>query len=898
MSLSQYQQKRNFEKTSEPRGKEQHSKGSLCFVVQKHDASQVHYDFRLEMDGVLKSWAVPKGPSLNPADKRLALEVEDHPYHYRSFEGVIPEGAYGAGTVMVWDEGTYEPTGAPGLRHSEQEKELLRQWEAGKMTIVLHGQKLRGAYSLFKVKNRNQNAWMLVKKKDQWSSTHDVTQENASVKSGKTLAEVAGQHGAVLHHPEAEKPASNSAAPKQPKATVKSNSRAKNSTRSSHPSGSITAGDILAAMPQKVAPMLATLTDAPFNDANWLFEIKWDGYRALAYCNGKSVELLSRNQKSFTPKYAPIARALEQLNLHAVLDGEIVAVDENGLANFQLLQNWQNTPARLQYFVFDMIWADGQDLTQLPLIGRKELLQQKLPAHHDLIRFSDHVIERGKDFFQAAAEQGLEGVMAKRRDSIYQFGSRTPDWLKIKVSLRQEVVIAGYTAPQRSRKFFGSLLLGVYEAGKLVYVGHTGSGFNTQTLEQLYHRMQPLIMTESPFAQKPKTNRSPTWIKPQLVCEIKFTEWTAGHQARHAIFMGLRPDKKAKEVILEKSTPVATLKRTKKAAAEKNPATKKETLAVSGATSLVNDLEAGAEESTIKANGIAVPLTNLQKTYWPKEGFRKGDVLHYYQQMAPFIMPYLLDRPQSLNRHPNGIAGPHFFQKDVKGKVPDWIETFSEYSESTGENVEYLVCSNEATLLYMANLGCIEINPWHARKQHYRKPDWCLIDLDPDENNSFNEVVEVALMVKQVLDSIGADGCVKTSGSTGMHIYVPLGARYDFDQSKALAEGVVMLVHQELPELTSMERSPAKRRGKIYLDFLQNKETQTAAAPYSLRPKPGVPVSTPLHWSEVKKGLTPQTWNAYNIAERVQAEGDLFEPVLGKGIDLPAVLQILQSILA
>jgi bifunctional non-homologous end joining protein LigD len=347
----------------------------------------------------------------------------------------------------------------------------------------------------------------------------------------------------------------------------------------------------------------------------------------------------------------------------------------------------------------------------------------------------------------------------------------------------------------------------------------------------------------------------------------------------------------AKESRLRSSTPA------KKAAAKKTAA-KASSKSRSKPKPSGGQVDPDAEnERVLPLMGQEVPLTNLQKIYWPKEGFRKGDLVNYYLQMMPFILPYLLDRPHSLNRHPNGINAPNFFQKDVQGKVPEWIETFAEFSESTGKTVHYLVCSNEASLLYMANLGCIEINPWHARKQDYQKPDWCLIDLDPDKSNTFAEVVEVAKMVKKVLDSIGVMSCVKTSGATGIHIYLPLGANYGFEQSKKLAEGVVSLVNKELPALTSMERTPAKRKGKIYLDYLQNKETQTAAAPYSLRPKPGVPVSTPLHWDEVKQGLTPTTWTAYNIYERVKAEGDLFQPVLGKGIDLEHGLETLKTLI-
>lgn len=587
-----------------------------------------------------------------------------------------------------------------------------------------------------------------------------------------------------------------------------------------------------------------------------------------------------------------------------MLDGEIVAVDENGLANFQLLQNWQNTPVRLQYFVFDVVWINGYDVTTVPLHQRKKILQQIIPATHEVIKYSDHVAEKGKDFFDVAVEQGLEGIMAKRAESLYRWDTRTPDWVKIKVALRQEVIIAGYTEPRRSRKFFGSLLLGVYDGKVLVYVGHTGSGFNTKTLEQIYNKLQPLKAAQSPFAQTPKTNMPATWVKPQVVCEIKFTEWTKDNIARHAIFMGLREDKKATDVRLEKSNTMAKLENDTKGATPAKKAAAKKTTAktpVKGGSkpkTSGEQIDVNSEnEQVLHLNGYDVTITNPQKIYWPKEGFRKGDMVNYYLQMAPFILPYLLDRPHSLNRHPNGIKAPNFFQKDMRGKVPEWIETFEEFSESTGKTVNYIVCSNEATLIYMANLGCIEINPWHARKQDYLKPDWCLIDLDPDKGNTFDQVVEVANNVKKVLDSIGAASCVKTSGSSGIHIYIPLGAKYGFDQSKQLAEEVLTVVNKELPDLTSMERTPAKRKGKIYLDFLQNKETQTAAAPYSLRPKPGVPVSTPLHWDEVKKGLTPTTWTAYNIYERVKAEGDLFVPVLGKGIDLESVLKKLQTLL-
>jgi bifunctional non-homologous end joining protein LigD len=965
MSLTLYNKKRHFSETPEPKGKEKSSQGALHFVVQKHDASSVHYDFRLEMDGVLKSWAVPKGPSLNPADKRLAMMVEDHPFDYRNFEGVIPEGNYGAGTVIVWDEGTYHLAGGNESSRKEEEKKLLHELYSGNVKLELHGKKLKGEFALFQMKGKGGKSWILVKKKDEYATEEDITDKNTSVKTGKTIAQVAAENGTVPNHPEEEIRAKSKKRPVQllnalssPKDTVKTSKAAAGKTpgpatrlrKSKGVKVKELLGDSLhlartAPMPQDVVPMLATLTNEPFDNKNWIFEIKWDGYRAVAYCDHENVELISRNLSSFTEKYYPVARALQQVGLSAVLDGEIVAVNEKGLAAFQLLQNWQNTPVRLQFFVFDILWLDGYDLTALPLIERKRILKEVIPTDHAMVKYSDHVAGKGKDFFKVAINQGLEGIMAKKANSVYQIKERTKDWVKIKVNQRQEVIIAGYTKPRNTRKFFGSLLLGIYDDDELVYVGHTGSGFNTKSLETIYNKMQPLVVDESPFTRTPKTNMPATWIRPKLVCEIKFTEWTKDRMARHPIFMGLRVDKKAKEVVFEKAVNMATLSKRKQKVAPKKKATqpartsgrrtaqkkaaaatksssKKKTeaegdtaklspeksrqSATSSRRSLVRsavktsglhiDINVGNGQS-ITLNGHELKLTNLDKLYWKKEGFRKGDMINYYLQMAPYILPYMMDRPQSLNRHPNGIEGPNFFQKDMRGKLPDWMQTHEDYSESTETKVEYLVCSNEATLIYMANLGCIEMHPWHSRSQSWERPDWCLIDLDPDKSNTFQQVIETAQIVKKVLDSIGATCCVKTSGSTGIHIYIPLGAKYNYDQSRQLAELVVRMVNQELPELTSVERSPAKRKGLIYLDFLQNRETQTAAAPYSLRPKPGVPVSTPLDWSEVKKGLTPTTYHAKNIYERVKNEGDLFKPVLGKGIDLDKVLSKLVALI-
>jgi bifunctional non-homologous end joining protein LigD len=928
MSLSLYKRKRHFDKTTEPEGKEKSSKGFLRFVIQKHDASHLHYDFRLEMQGVLKSWAVPKGPSLNPSDKRLAMMVEDHPYDYRTFEGIIPAGEYGGGTVIVWDEGTYEPMEGEGLTKKEQEKLLLKQLYSGNLKIRMHGKKIKGDYALFQMKARGERAWILVKKSDEFASEEDITENDKSVTSGKTLVQVAEANGTTVNHPEAHgKKASSKKKPVQllededaepSNKTVSKKSAKTSAKKTSTSTDRATVKQLLgdsfslankSPMPKDIVPMLATLVDEPFDSEDWIYEIKWDGYRAVAYCNGKNVELVSRNLTSFTEKYYTIRDAFKQLSFKAVFDGEIVAVDEKGMAVFQSLQNWQNTPVRLLYFIFDILWVDGYDLTKLPLLERKRILKEVLPSDDQVLKYSDHVVGSGKEFFEVAVAKGLEGIMAKRAKSVYHVNKRTEDWVKIKVNQRQEVVIAGFTQPRNTRKFFGSLLLGLYDGDKLVYVGHTGSGFNTKSLEQIYTKLQPLVTKECPFEKCPKGNMPVTWVKPKLVCEIKFAEWTKDRIARQPIFMGLRIDKKPKDVSFEKTVNINMIKKAttekktaakkatkspaKKASAKKSAGAKKKPVKSKVSGTQV-DLTAG-DDQQIVLDGHELKLTNLNKLYWTKEKFSKGDMINYYLQIAPYILPYMKDRPQSLNRHPNGIVGPNFFQKNQRGKLPTWMQTHEDFSESTGETIEYLVCRDEATLIYMANLGCIEMHPWHSRAESPLNPDWCLIDLDPDKPNTFDQVMDVAKLVKQVLDSIGAEACVKTSGSTGIHIYISLGARYSYPQSKQLAELVVSLVNGQVPDITSLERSPAKRKGKIYLDYLQNRETQTAAAPYSLRPKPGVPVSTPLDWSELKKGLTPTTYNARNIFERLEVEGDLFKPVLGKGIDLDKVLGKLGS---
>jgi DNA ligase D len=646
------------------------------------------------------------------------------------------------------------------------------------------------------------------------------------------------------------------------------------------------------AMPSKLVPMFATLTDAPFDDKDWIYEIKWDGYRAVAYVQKGKANIFSRTNLSFTTKFAPVAKALAVLPMNAVLDGEIVCLDEDGKANFQLLQQWQKTQrGELVYYVFDILWVEGYNVMNLPLHQRKEILRQYLPKKDAVIRFSDHVQGEGLPFYEAAQHNGLEGIMAKHIHSSYAPAVRTKQWLKIKTSLRQEVVIGGFTETRGSRKHFGALVLGIYDGDDLVYVGHTGTGFNERSLGEVYKKLKKLVTTRSPFSTKVKTNTPVTWVQPKLVCEIKFSEWTRERIMRIPVFMGLREDKSPKDVHFEKAIHADP------GAIEKQNSVMKKKTAKKKNSPVKDDLLTGTDKKKVVViNKKELTFTNLDKLYWPDEKISKRDLLNYYYRIAPYILPYLKDRPQSLNRLPNGIKKPGFYQKDVAGKVADWIVTHDYVADSDGEKKEFLVCTNEATLLYMANLGCIEMHPWHSTIKKPDNPTWCVIDLDPGKI-SFDKVIETAQVIKSLTDELGIETYCKTSGSTGLHIYIPLGAAYDYDQSRQLAELIVTLVHHEIPSFTSLERSPAKRRNKIYLDYLQNRTIQTIAAPYSLRPKPGATVSTPLYWEEVKKGLTIQDFDMHNIFDRIKDVGEIFTPVLGKGINLKKVLGKINSMM-
>jgi bifunctional non-homologous end joining protein LigD len=646
--------------------------------------------------------------------------------------------------------------------------------------------------------------------------------------------------------------------------------------------------------PATFTPMLATLVDTPFDEPGWIYEVKWDGYRALAFVNKNKVELKSRNNKSFNDKFYPITKALSKWKINAVIDGEIVVVGEEGISNFGDLQNWRSeADGELYYYVFDILWYEGKDLTRLPLRERKTILKAVLPAD-DLIRISDYFETPGTEFFEQAKKIGLEGIIAKKASSIYNAGNRSREWLKIKANKRQEMVIGGYTVNDDTSKPFSSLLVGVYEEGRLIYRGKVGTGFNIKTQKEMMEKFRPLITKSVPFTEVPDINKpsrfrpnpphaTVTWLKPQLVCEVSYAEMTSDGILRHPSFEGMRIDKKATAVVQETPKPTAKVIRETKAVTGK-------IIVPRGKTERKSLLNPTDETQVRIVNGHELKFTNLSKFYWPKEKITKRDLINYYYQAAPFILPYLKDRPQSMLRHPDGITGFSFFYKNIKGKAPDWVATFDYHSETDGEDKKYLVAKDDASLLYMASLGCIEMNPWHSKAQHDDRPDWCIIDLDPAKN-TFDQVIEAALVTKEVLESMGVEGYPKTSGSTGIHVYLPLGAKYTYEQSKEFARLIATLVHERLPKFTSIERAVKDRKGKMYIDFLQNRPQATVSAPYSVRPKPGATVSMPLHWDEVKKGLKMTDFNIHNAMDRMKSLGDIFKPVLGKGINMEKALK-------
>jgi bifunctional non-homologous end joining protein LigD len=625
-----------------------------------------------------------------------------------------------------------------------------------------------------------------------------------------------------------------------------------------------------------ITPMLATLHDQAFDDDEWIFEIKWDGYRAVAEVDNGNIRLYSRNGLSFTGLYPRVAKALQSLNSSAVLDGEIVVFNERDKPDFQKLQQYGDNPGLpIAYYIFDCLSLDGKSLAHLPLVERKKIVEKLVPKDHPILKYSDHVMGKGTTFFSRITEMDLEGMIAKRANSIYQVGKRSRDWLKIKNHNTQEAIIVGFTEPRGSRVHMGALVLALKEKSGYRYIGHTGTGFSNQVLKELSAKLHPLVTDENPLKHKIPGHNKVTWVRPELVCTVKYTEITADGIMRHPVFMGLRIDKAAAETTtLDKpvasKTVISAVKRSKPDA--EHPAKVVEKI--------------GRKELT---------LTNQGKVYWPEERITKGDVIEYYRAVHKYLLPYLKDRPQSLRRNPNGITDEGFFQKDAGRSIPGWIRTEKIRAESANRNINYIICNDLATLLYLNNLGCIELNPWNSRVKKNDYPDYMVIDLDPSDKNSFNQVIDAAHVVHDVLEKAGAPSYCKTSGASGLHIYIPLGAQYTYDQIRIFAQLIVNLTEQQLPRTTTVERDLNKRKGRIYLDYLQNRKGQTLASVYSLRPKPGAGVSTPLEWSEVKHGIQPTSFNIWTTIERLEKKGDLFADVLKQKINLKKCLTNLEE---
>ncbi|MFO7719278.1 MAG: DNA ligase D [Gillisia sp.] len=817
MSLEEYFKKRDFNTSPEPKGSIPKSEGEdLRFVIQRHRATRRHYDLRLEMQGTLKSWAIPKGPSMNPSDKRLAIQTEDHPIEYLTFQGTIPKGNYGAGVMEIWDEGIYRGAGGIG------KKELLEQFVNGDLKLEFFGNKIKGTFALVKTKRGDKgNQWLLIKKTDNFSTVLPYVAENFSPITTKKKP---GPKVISL----------------QPTETIK--------------------------------PMLATATKKIFNDPKWIYELKWDGYRMIANIKDGKATLYSRNGNSFNSKFSKLKRDLEQIPHNVILDGEVVIVDKKGVPDFQKLQNYdEQTLGELRFYVFDMLYLNGLSMLDLPLLERKSLIEEVLEGTYHTF-FCDHMEGMGSAFYQRAIDAGMEGVIAKKADSTYSPGYRSESWLKIKAVQSTEAIICGFTDSESGGSPFGSLILGMYKEEKLSYIGNCGSGFSVAEQKKLRATFRKMETEKSPFKKKINLKgRIPHWLKPKFICEVHFTEWTKTGRLRHPVYKGLRDDKSLTEITGEKVV--------------ENPDS-------GSATSFA---KASAKAGHLDIGGIEVPFTNLDKIYWPELGFRKYDLIDYYIQVSDVILPYLIDRPENLHRHPNGIDQPGFYQKDNEGILPEWIETFRVHSKSSNKDIEYLLCQNEATLLYMANLGCIEINPWSSRIQQPDTPDFTVIDIDPSEKNSFEEVIEVVLVAKEVLDKAKIKGYCKTSGSSGLHIYIPLQGKYTYDEGRDFTKLLCYFIHEMLPETTSMERNIKKRGKKIYLDYLQNRKGQTLAAPYCVRPKPGATVSAPLNWDEVKPGLKMGDFTIKTMPGRIDRIGDIFKEVLGKGIDMERALHNLNK---
>jgi bifunctional non-homologous end joining protein LigD len=845
--LATFRAKRSPDRTPEPMGAG--AERPRLFVVQQHAARRLHFDLRLELDGVLLSWAVPKGPSYDPADKQLAVATEDHPVEYADFEGTIPKGNYGAGAMIVWDRGRWVSHGDPRQGFID-----------GKLLFDLHGHKLRGRWTLVKMK-KTEREWLLIKERDEWATRGGRPLAPGSVLSGLTIEELAqGRDRAA----EARGELARLGAPRR------------------------------ALAPEDVRVMLAERLERPFSRPGWLFELKYDGFRLVAgkrpagaRSGGPTVALVYRSGHDATRLFPDLQRAVAALpGEGVVLDGEVVVLDEEGRPSFQRLQQRTQLtrPADVEraavelpatYFAFDLLACEGYDARPLPLVRRKELLRGLLPPAGP-VRFADHVEARGEDLFREVRRLGVEGIVAKRADAPYRAG-RTADWIKLRAEREDDFVVVGYTAPGGSRSGFGALHLAWHEDGELVYAGRVGSGFSEELLADLHRRLSAKRRRRPACGGAVPQGAGHVWVRPELVAAVRYHEVTGAGQLRKPVFLRLRDDK-----------PPAECRRP----ADRDALPPPDPPAKQPAAAARRRGRAAARAALPRAGKPPAepPLHNLDKVFWPGEGITKGELLAYYRAVAPALLPYLRDRPVVLTRYPDGVAGKSFFQKNAPPGVPDWVRTIAVWSEDSQREIEYVVCDDLATLLYLVDLGTIPLHVWASRLPRPEAPDWCVLDLDP-KGAPFDHVVEVALELRTLCRDIGLEPVVKTSGSTGLHVLLPLGAQCTHEQSRQLGEVLARLVVRRLPAIATITRVVQARGGRVYVDYVQNGWGRLLVAPFSVRPLPGAPVSTPLRWSEVEPGLDITRFTIRTVPERLRRRrADPLAPLLTARPDLTAAL--------
>lgn len=844
--MEAYRAKRDVERTPEPAGTVGPAFAGGLFVVHKHAATRLHYDLRLEMRGVLESWAVPKGPSRNPQDKRLAVHVEPHPIEYGDFEGIIPEGNYGAGAVIVWDRGAWVP-----LEDPEQ------GMEKGKLLFDLKGYKLRGRWTLVKIKSRSTRRdntgkeWLFIKERDGQVATDGDQFVEGSVLSGLTVEELRDGN-------------------------PKAREMVRRLEKLKAPRRRLSAGDIRL--------MLAETRDEPFSRKGWIYEIKYDGYRILAGRSGGDAGLLTRNANDATPTFPEVARAVKALPYDGlVLDGEVVCLDDVGRPSFDRLQKRGRLtrPAEIRraavdypatYFVFDLLGFEGFDLRPLPLEVRKALLRSVLPEAGAL-KYTDHIEEDGEAFYHGLMRLKLEGMVAKQANSPYRSG-RSAEWIKVRADKTDDFVVVGFTAPKGSRSGFGALHVADYVAETLTYAGRVGSGFTAAQLDPIRKALESGRRDDPPCTGPVPKDRDTTWIEPTVVCEVRYKEMTDQGLLRQPVFLRFRDDKTAGECIRQGVS--------HEAVSHELNASSRTRVPVSQRTA---HRSPSADE---------VALSNVDKVFWPKEGYTKGDLIAYYRAISPWLLPYLADRPLVLHRYPDGINGKEFFQKDAPNFAPEWVRTETLWSEGSERELNYFVCDSEAALTYIINLGAIPLHIWGSRIGTLEQPDWCILDLDPKEA-PFRDVITVARAIKQLCDAIELPSFIKTSGSTGLHVLLPMGKQLTFEQTRQLGAVLARVVANDLRDIATVTRNPAKREGKVYLDFVQNGHGRLLVAPFSARPVPGASVSMPLKWSEVKPGLAIGDFTIKNAPQRMKRlKQDPLRAVLEEQPDLHGALERLQ----